>query len=84
MAGPEPGCTGLESRSGRIFFIVVVHIQCSKVQRLGVYSAVYGTAHYIESLKSFEIRVGPSLRPRASFCPEIAMIVQKAQKISKR
>ena len=28
------------------------------VQRPGVYSAVYGTVHYKESLKSFGIRVG--------------------------
>ena len=30
------------------------------VQRHGVYSAAYGTGHYKEPLKSFEIRVGPS------------------------
>ena len=30
------------------------------VQRHGVYSAVYGTVHYTEPLKSFEIRVGHS------------------------
>ena len=30
------------------------------VQRHGVYSAAYGTVHYKESLKSFEIRVGHS------------------------
>ena len=28
------------------------------VQRPGVYSAAYGTVHYKEPLKSFEIRVG--------------------------
>ena len=28
------------------------------VQRHGVYSAAYGTVHYIELLKSFEIREG--------------------------
>ena len=44
------------------------------VQMHGVYSAAYGTVHYKESLKSFEIRVGL----RASFCRDIAMIVQKA------
>ena len=32
------------------------------VQRYGVYSAVYGTLHYKEPLKSFEIRVGHSPR----------------------
>ena len=31
------------------------------VQRLGVYGAAYGTVHYKEPLKSFEIRVGHSL-----------------------
>ena len=30
------------------------------VQRPGVYSAAYGTVHYKEPLKSFEIRVGHS------------------------
>ena len=30
------------------------------VQRPGVYSGVYGTVHYKEPLKSFEIRVGHS------------------------
>ena len=30
------------------------------VQRHGVYSAAYGTVHYKEPLKSFEIRVGHS------------------------
>ena len=30
------------------------------VQRPGVYSAAYGTVHYKEPLKSFEIRVGQS------------------------
>ena len=44
------------------------------VQRHGVYGTAYGTVHYKEPLKSFEIRVGL----RASFCRDIAMIVQKA------
>ena len=48
------------------------------VQRHGVYSAAYGTVHYKEPLKSFEIRVGHESRLRASFCRDIAMIVQKA------
>ena len=30
------------------------------VQMYGVYSAAYGTVHYKEPLKSFEIRVGHS------------------------
>ena len=30
------------------------------VQRPGVYSAAYGTVHYKEPLKSYEIRVGHS------------------------
>ena len=44
------------------------------VQRYGVYSAAYGTVDYKKTLKSFEARVGL----RASFCRDIAMIVQKA------
>ena len=53
--------TRFESRSGRIFVIVVVHIECSKLSnRRGVYSAAYGTVHYKEPLKSFEIRLGKS------------------------
>ena len=31
------------------------------VKRPGVYSAAYGTVHYKEPLKSYEIRVGHSL-----------------------
>ena len=49
-----------ESRSGRIFVIVVVHTVPQTVQRPGVYSAAYGTLNYKEPLKSFEIRVGYS------------------------
>ena len=50
-----------ESRSERIFIIMVVHNlysapNCSKA--CSVYSAVYGTLDYKEPLKSFEIRVG--------------------------
>ena len=42
------------------------------VQRHGVYSAAYGTVHYKEPLKSFEIRVGqcPSSRlPSVAILP---------------
>ena len=46
------------------------------VQRPGMYSAAYGTVHYKEPSKSFEIRVGHS--PGFGFCRDIAMIVQKA------
>ena len=35
-------------------------VQFQTVQRHGVYSAAYGTVHYKEPLKSFEIRVGHS------------------------
>ena len=40
----------------------IVHRDCEyavlqTVQRYGVYSAAYGTVHYKEPLKSFEIRV---------------------------
>ena len=48
------------------------------VQRHGVYSTVYGTVHYKEHLKWFEIRVGHSPRFGFPFCRDIAMIVQKA------
>ena len=49
------------------------------VQRPGVYSAAYGTVHYKETSKSFEIRVGHSLVfGLPSVCRGIAMIVQKA------
>ena len=46
-----------------MFVIRVAHIQwhCKNaVQRSGVYSAVYGTVHYEQPLKSSEIRVGHS------------------------
>ena len=36
------------------------YIVLQTVQRHGVYSAAYGTVHYKEPLKSFEIRVGHS------------------------
>ena len=49
------------------------------VQRHGVYSAAYGTVHYKEPLKSFEIRVGHS--PGFGLPSDIAMIVQKASNI---
>ena len=43
----------------------IYHLGCSytvlqTVQRHGVYSAVYGSVHYKEPLKSFKIRVGHS------------------------
>ena len=43
----------------------ICHLGCAytvlqTAQRHGVYSAAYGTAHYKEPLKSFEIRVGYS------------------------
>ena len=47
-----------ESRSGRIFVVVVVHIQCSKLLK-GLECTVL-PVHYKEPLKSFEIRVGHS------------------------
>ena len=59
--GLVPG-TRLESRSGRIFVIVGVHTVLQAVQMLEVYSAAYGTVHYEEPLKSFEIRLGHSPR----------------------
>ena len=50
--------TRLESRSGRIFTIVVVHnTVLQTIQRPVVYSAAYGTVYYKKPLKSFEIRV---------------------------
>ena len=36
------------------------YTELQTVQKNGVYSAVYGTVHYKEPLKSFEIRVGHS------------------------
>ena len=45
------------------------------VQRHRVYSSAYGTVHYKEPLKSFEIRVGHSLAFGLHY---VAMIVQKA------
>ena len=57
--GLQPVVTRLESRSGRIFVIVVcAYTVLQTVQRHGVYSAAYGTVHNKEPLKSFEIRVG--------------------------
>ena len=46
------------------------------VQRFGVYSAVYGTVHYKETVKSFEIRVG--LSP-GSGLPSVAILPQCAE-----
>ena len=43
-------------QSGRILVIVVVHTVLQTVQMPGVYSAVYGTVHYKEPLKSFKIK----------------------------
>ena len=43
------------------------------VQRHGVYCVVYSIVHYKEPLKSFEY----IYKSRASFCRDIAMIVQK-------
>ena len=39
------------------------------VQSPGVYSAAYGTVHYKEPLKSFEIRVGQGFEP-----PSVAIL----------
>ena len=44
-----------------------------------VYSAAYGTVHYQQTLKSFEIRVGHSML-RADFCLDIAMISCRRQR----
>ena len=46
------------------------------VQMHGVYSAVYGTVHYKESLKPFEIRVGHS--PGFGL-PSVAILPQCAE-----
>ena len=51
---------GVVTWSGRIFVIVVVHTVLQTFQKHGVYSAAYGTVHYKEPLKSFEIIVGHS------------------------
>ena len=48
------------------------------VQRPGVYSAVYGTVHNKEPLKSFD-KSREHSRLRASFCHDIAMIMQKVK-----
>ena len=61
---------------------VVCHRGCAYTvlqtfQRHVVYSAVYGTVHYKKPLKSFDKSEAQS-RLRASFCRDIAMIVQKA------
>ena len=59
---------GLETRGYQVRIPVgtdICHRGCAytvlqTVQRHGVYSAAYGTVHYKEPLKSFEIRVGHS------------------------
>ena len=71
-----------ESRSGCIFVIVVVHIQGSKtVQMHGVYRNFFGTVHFKESSKSFEIRVGHSLGFGLSF---VAILPQCAERDIKK
>ena len=68
MAGPDGSfvSTGLVTWVSQVRFWVGTDI-CHRgwaytvlqtVQRHGVYSAAYGTVHYKEPLKSFEIRVG--------------------------
>ena len=53
VPGSNPGRDGYLSSWSCIYML-------QTVQRNGVYSAVYGTVHYKEPLKSFEIRVGHS------------------------
>ena len=48
------------------------------VQRNGVYSAVYGTVHYKEPLKSFEIRVGHIVLASGFLLWRYCLNVQKA------
>ena len=60
----------------------VCHRSCAyavlqTVQMPRVRSVVYDTVHYKEPLKSFD-KSRVYFRHRASFCREIAMIVQKA------
>ena len=61
---------------GRIIVIGVVHVQCCELFKV-VYSAVYGTVHCKEPLKSFDkSRYSPGFG--LSFCRDIIMVVQKA------
>ena len=72
LAGPEglfvsTGACNLEvpgSKPGRAGYLsswLCIYIyMLQTVQIHGVYSAAYGTVHYKEPLKSFEIRVGHS------------------------
>ena len=60
-----------------MFVIHVEHIQCSKLFKGMEYSAAYGSVHYKEPLKLINKSRAYS-RFRASFCRDIAMIVQKS------
>ena len=51
VPGSNPGRDGI-CHHGCAYTVI------QTVQRNGVYSAAYGTMHYKEPLKSFEIRVG--------------------------
>ena len=69
--------TGWESTPGRIFVIGVVHIQCSKLCKgqTSMCSTVYGSTLYYKktTLKSIN-KSRTSIRLRASFCRDFAMI----------
>ena len=63
----------------------ICHRGCSytvlqTVQRYGVYSAAYGTAHYEEPLKSFEIRVGHNSGFRLPFVAILPLLYRKRRK----
>ena len=70
------GGTRFKSRSGRIFVIAVVHIQCSKLFK-GMACTVYGTVHYKEPLKSFKLRLGHS--PGGFGLPSVAILPHCAE-----
>ena len=87
LVGPDGsfGLAGLETQ--RYWIRIrdgshVCHRSCAyavlqTVQMPGVRSVVYGTVHYKEPLKALH-KSRVYFRLRASFCREIAMIVQKA------
>ena len=68
-----------------MFGIQVVHMpiytELQAVRNHGVCSAVYDTVHYKEPFKSFD-KSRVQSRLRASFCRDIAMVVQNVKQYS--
>ena len=68
VPGSNPGRAGFCHRG-------CAYTVLQTVERPGVYSAVYGTVHYKEPLKSFEIKVGHSSgfgHPLSRYCHDCA------------